>query len=376
MGGSIREKQEAMVAANEAFLQKFAERSKEVEAKLAVPVPPVCSDFMDYEGFFVRDKESFSLKTKSKNRDKQRLEFVRHVFHLYPVPDFMFQAWEIPRPGPGHYRYRSSSDFGFATKDDYRLWYICVATGGSFYKEYGQHLFTKKECHIFLNCQHDLTIPQAMVYAVAYAESQNMGLSLRIAKSKLSSFVDTLTLTEFWREIIRFFARQNPASKEVVDDTLDYIIYKREENPEFTILGKGHTLESLSKKVEKWHQDLRRLKLIGEQVWEGIPLPDKEYTKKNRDDTVSYWKFTQIKSAKVLQQEGNAMRHCVLTYKRGCINKECSIWSVTFDEQRKLTLELRNHQIVQVRGLANRLARPDEEAVIKRWAKDNGLYYK
>jgi hypothetical protein len=39
-----------------------------------------------------------------------------------------------------------------------------------------------------------------------------------------------------------------------------------------------------------------------------------------------------------------------------------------------LTIELdRQHRAVQVRGFANRLARPDEQTILARWAKARGV---
>lgn len=368
MGRSTKLKNESLALAESDFLTKFSERSKKSKLNSKELFPDVRGDFSEYSGFFVRNADDFILKTKSKNRDKQRQEFVKHAFHLYPVPTFMFNAWETPRKR-GEYVWNR---YGFESIDDYRFWYICIAIGGSFYKEYGHLIFTKKECHIFLNCKHDLSIGEAMIYAIAYAESGNIGKSLRIAKTKFNTY-DLTSIEQFWKEVIRFFARLEPESKEQLDDIIDYIHYKRNEDVEFTILHKGHTLESLSKKVEQWHQDLRRLKLIGDQNWEGIPLQDSEYTQKNSYGTLDYWKFTQIKSAKVLQKEGNAMRHCVLGYKNDCIAGNCSIWSLTFNGNNKLTIEVRNREIKQARGLANRLPRPNEVTVVRRWAKDSGL---
>jgi len=371
MGRATRLKEEALLLAELRIRGSLDANTKRVKAELSKPVPDVSEDFVDFEGFFIRSKESFSLKTKSKDRDKQRLEFVRHAFHRYYVPAFMLNAWETPpRPQPQH-RYQfgipQRLNYGFATKIDYRFWYVCIATGGSFYKEYGNQLFTKKECHLFLTCKHEIKIDEAIVYAIAFAECNNTGKALRIAKSKINAFGLT---NEFWREVIRFFARQEPKSKEQLDDIIDYIVYKKREDADFTIIGKGHTLESLCNKVEEWHHDLRRLKAIGEGNWDGINVKDSEYVQKD-----GIWKFTQIKSAKDLQREGNAMRHCVLSYKRDCIEGRCSIWSLTFNDNRKLTIEVKGHYVAQIRGLANRMARPDEKSIISRWASSSGFRY-
>lgn len=371
MGGSTKLKKEALVKANSEFLEKFAKKSRELEDKKNAPVPCVSEDFEDFEGFFIRPKESFVLKTKSKDRNKQRFEFVKHVFHQYPVPAFMLECWE--EKSTFDYRGYQQSYWKFVTKEDYRLWYICMATGGSFYKEYGQTLFTKKEAHIFLNCRHDLTIDQAITYSIAYAECGHLGKSLAIAKSKINQ----RTSQTYWREVIRFFARQDFVGKEGIDDIVDYIVGKKNEDHSFTIIGKGHTLKSLREKVETWHADLRRLKLIGEHHWQGIEIPNKEYARKGQNNVIDYWKFTQIKSAKELQMEGNRMRHCVLSYKRFCIEGKTSIWSCTLNEERKLTIEVRNADkaVIQVRGLANRAPRGDEKNVVQKWARDSGLYY-
>ena len=197
MGRATKLKHESLALAESNFQEKFAARTRETKAKMQEPVPDLSEDFKEYEGFFIRDKNSFSLKTKSKHRDKQRQEFVRHVLHLYPVPEFMFNAWETPQT-PQRYNYTTNQpDYGFATKEDYRLWYICIATGGSFYKEYGQYLFTKKACHAFLNCKYEISISQAIVYAIAYAECNHIGRALRISKTKINSFDLT---EEFWRD--------------------------------------------------------------------------------------------------------------------------------------------------------------------------------
>jgi len=72
------------------------------------------------------------------------------------------------------------------------------------------------------------------------------------------------------------------------------------------------------------------------------------------------------------------MHHCVSTYAAKCIAGQASIWSLrrcTKDRiDRLLTIEVdRQDKAVQVRGLANRLAHPDERNVLERWAKARGI---
>lgn len=84
--------------------------------------------------------------------------------------------------------------------------------------------------------------------------------------------------------------------------------------------------------------------------------------------------MTAYESRVNLAAEGSAQRHCVFGYRTRCANGSCSIWSLTRtylggSKVRHLTIELNSQGcIVQKRGLANRLARPDEEHVVAEWA--------
>ena len=86
----------------------------------------------------------------------------------------------------------------------------------------------------------------------------------------------------------------------------------------------------------------------------------------------------QLKQAADLVQESRAMPHCVSTYAARCISGGASIWSLrrcTRDRiDRLLTIEVDPQGCaVQVRGLANRLALPEERSILERWAKSRGI---
>jgi hypothetical protein len=82
----------------------------------------------------------------------------------------------------------------------------------------------------------------------------------------------------------------------------------------------------------------------------------------------------QLKRAEDLVMESRAMRHCVSAYAAKCITGNASIWSLRRCSKdgidRLLTIEVnRQDRAVQVRGFANRVARPDERNVLQRWAR-------
>ena len=338
----------------------------------------------DYKEFFIRDESLFIAKTKSSNYDKQILELVRHVFQKYPVPSFMNYVWSTHIPQNYHAAASTHIPQNYhaaairSNKQlEHELWYICVATGGSLHKQYLKEFLTKQESHLFLNCKFDLKIPQAIVFAIAKSSGAKDGNALRVARSKIG--LKPLR-NEFWKHAIRFFAQENDVTVTQLDDLIDYLDHKLRENREFTVAGSGQTVHSLLKKMDDWHRDLRRMKAIGNIQWEGVAIPDQTYHL-TRDGNVTNWNFKQITSSRELQQEGNAQRHCVLSYKDRCIQGHISIWSLTAADEygkinRKLTIELTNSgSIVQARGLANRIPRPEEKVLMERWAKDHGLSY-
>lgn len=321
---------------------------------------PPENDLKSFSSFFIRPIKDFVLKTRSSRREKHIVELVRFVFNKYTVPNFLYQAWT------------SKS----ALKIDFKLWYICVAQGGSLYKEYGKELFTKKEIHIFLNQKYDLTPDQAVIYAIAKAYGGNDGIALRIAKSRIIE----QPFNEFWMNCVRFFSKDCPSSIAEINDLLDYLSYKWRQDNKFSLFGAKYTSVSLKKKMIDWHHELRRMKVMGNAEWEGTPLENEIITIVSRKEEIQ-WEFYQIKNTKELAMEGTAQRHCVFSYKDKCLKGHCSIWSVRkIDEfgakKRALTIELNNNDsIVQVRGVANRMAKAEEKQAVQLWATKNMLYY-
>jgi hypothetical protein len=310
--------------------------------------------FKDYSDYFYRNPMDFKFKGKTKDRIKRRIAAARFIFCKYKVPKFLDKAW-----------HDSDSNDRF----EERMIFICIGSGQSLYKEYFKTTYTKKETHLFITCPFDLSIRQAKVWAVAMAECNDKHLALKIAKSNIYGHKPV---------IIRFFAKDPPESTEALNDILDFLDRSYETRHKFVIIGKKFTTKSLIERMEKWHADLRRLKKIGKATWDGYPIKDIMYNVRIQDVPVEY-KFTQIKTAQDLQREGNAMRHCVLSYKRQCMSHTTSIWSLTKTMngiiKRLLTIEVNKYhdgkyKINQVRGLANRLATSQENYYVNLFAKD------
>jgi hypothetical protein len=382
MGKKLRKKVAEQALQEQNFKQRIAVHSYNEKQEPAVI--PLRNDIpVAYHRFFINDPDTCKIRTRSHSRMKQVMEVIKHSFNKFPVPKILEQAWFITL-NQGRYNEETKIEQcnpalqleGMA-KEDFKLWYICVATGGSLYKDYVKDILTKKEVYTFLSCPFNINLKQAVIYAVAKCAGANDGMALRIAKSKISE----RRFISFWKDVIKFFAMNTPESIAMINDLTDYIEFKYNENRECTVLGHGFTVDSLKKKMKDWHWSMGRLKAMGHAVWTGALIPNQEFITKDEYKENVTWNFNQILDAQSLAKEGNQMRHCVYSYKDRCIRGDCSIWSLTSTDsyghsKRRLTIELnREGRIVQVRGLANRSPHAEEYKMIETWSKQNHFIY-
>lgn len=338
----------------------FASHNQQLKARLAQSGPSLLDELEPYRARFTRDPEGFTPRTKSKNRSRQLLELARHAFGRYPVCAALTSAW-------------SREARGRTLAADFRLWHICAASGGSLYKELAKPHLTKKEAHLLLSCPHAISIEEALCYAVAKAAGANEGAALRLARSKISA----QPFDEYWRLALRFFAQNSPETINQINDLADYLRYRQREGATLPI--GGNTLASLLKRMDDWHRALQRAKALGDCQWPGRLQSDQSFERRSDRDEPETWTFRQITTSKELAAEGSQMRHCVFSYKRGCIAGELSIWSLSKTDALgvktpKLTIELSAEgNVVQARGLANRQPRPEESHLLRLWSQQNGL---
>lgn len=372
MGRKTVARLEKEAAVEASFAHAFAAHNKQLKDQGIKSVTPISAYVMPHIEKAIRNMGDFKARTKTDNRDKQLLELVRFLFNKYPVSAFFNRVWDATDSTMLDPQYRNVT---LNKKRDYRNWYVCIATGGSFYKEYAKDFFTKKEAHLFVSCPHLLDIEDVLVYAVAKAAGADEGHALRLARTKLNR----KEFNDFWRGVIRFFSVNRTESIEQTNDLIDYISAKYVENRNFTLFGSGHTVNSLLIKTEEWHRALNRAKVLGDTQWEGHAVEDSVFERVDQLGNKVFWELKQIKSSKALAAEGTCMRHCVLSYKTYCVKGTTSIWQLLYIDatgtsHNKLTIELNNAgTIVQARGLANRAARNDELGVLKQWCAKEGF---
>lgn len=334
-----------------------------------------------FESEIVRDTCAWRPRMKTRDGARLRLAAARHLFAHYSVPAHLEQIWlETDALDAAEIMLR-------------KRWYVTVARGGSLYKAAACQWLSRKEVHWFLNPPGDFAFREAFWMAIARGYTDDLGLALRIARSKVAA--TPRSEIAYWREAARFFCA-NPAPLETIDDLCDYLAVVRRGG--FSL--KGRTLVSLTRLTDEWHRQLAAIERIeamrrraeraavpragsepeASRTWPGSPLSDWEWRPSAKEAKALGERFvlTQLNTARELVSESAAMHHCVSTYAGKCIAGQASIWALrriaAGKTERLLTIELdRQNRAVQARGFANRLARADERKILERWAKARGV---
>lgn len=156
-----------------------------------------------FETSTLRDAWAWRPQLKTRNAARLRLAAARYLFARYPVAAHLEQIWmDSDALARGEIVLR-------------KRWYIAAAGGGSLYKEGAGAWLTRKEVHAFLNAPPGLGFDGAIWHAIARSYSNDAGVALRIAHSKIAR--TPRAGLGFWREVARFFCA-HPTTVEEMDD--------------------------------------------------------------------------------------------------------------------------------------------------------------
>lgn len=319
-----------------------------------------------YSDYFIRSFESWD-RPRTKDTSRRMVLLARHLFAKYPVPQHLEAA---------------AFDATVAPKNDlsiinHVLWYICVAQGGSLYKEHLRGTLSRAEVHYFLSAPPRLSYKEAIVFAVARAQGAAFSIAHKIACTKLSEHAWTHrpTSREFWFSVVHFFVR-HPIGGRDINNLVDYIRHAHTQDDKWSI--KGRSISSLSRQMKEWHRNLSKQRYMGAAAWAGMSIPDGAYSVDLDGGKIRKWFFRQIKTGQTLFDEGSRMRHCVTMYRDSCVQGNTFIWALQFKdsgdiERKALTIRISKGQIVEYAGFANRLATPGEKSIVKRWAQEHNI---
>ena len=308
---------------------------------------------------------------------------VRHLFARFPAPRFMDESWFQ----------------GFTAEGElHRSWFLHIGVGQNIRTAECPIRLTKMAAHNFLSAPPQSSIVGALRYGQVTGLGGSKFLAEAIAESKLGTILPDET---FWESVIHFFVNCQKMEATRVCAIIDYL-YDRKfgEFPPMERMSfgdaiepgmtmKGRKLEPLWERVSSWHEALAREEKRGKASWEPCGLQPLSVSETDSSKRLHHWSIVELCDSLSLQKEGSEMRHCVFTYRAGCLKGKTSIWSVRYrpddgvKNTRLLTVEVDNsrHAIVQVKGKCNKTLssfRGKERMqtageILKQWARERRL---
>lgn len=297
--------------------------------------------------------------------------WAKHLFARYEVPECLAEVWW----GDNRKRHH---------------WYTHVAQGGNLRKV--DHLpfpLTNRMVESFLAAPSSLQLEQSL----RYAQVCGYGGTEALAQDVAQTFVDFRAERQpFYRELIQWLVANPPAHSEELAVIYRYVNaqkfdltaqrnhrglprYQPPPAPEFRM--KGRCYDRLLQHAKAWEEEQQLTTQLLEE--ENILSEVGEYAETAPEDQSTRYEIRLLRSEGELKAEGRALNHCVYSYATQVAAGGTSIWSLrkttpTKPNQRVLTIEVTRHlRVEELRGKNNRWPKPEELAIVQRWARQEGL---
>jgi hypothetical protein len=349
---------------------------------------------VEYEDSFVRPINSWS--PKSRNAVEQLHSLIRHLFAKYPVPEFLEKCF-IKNEIEGIFLYITIGA-GKSLKS-----YDGYPTGMLFPNKAAQHLYTTpSNLELFPALRRAQILYMGGDDYIFNALMRSNVLRERIPVVRVNGVVSTLK-EEFWLTVIKFFIDNKMIAPNKIAEIIDYInktkfedqfvvgdngVRQRVPAPQPNFSMKNRNPQTLIDLSDEWHEQIARQNRINQRIaginryskvqknftWNGMRINNGTFSRAKK----TKYKVIQLLSYYDLRDEGNAMRHCVASYANYCMNGKSAIFSVQeyIEDQfveRVATIEIKENNVVQVRGRYNRKPSDTVINVIKEWANHEFL---
>ena len=303
---------------------------------------------------WIREPEAW--KTKARNVLQRFGSLARHLLCQYGVPPFMDAAFFEPNP---------------VLAAPYQEWFRHIGMGSNIRTADVPLRLTKRMAHLFLQAPDGFTIPNAL----RFGQVLGMGGSEPLLRALLETPLgDSFEHEPFWISVIQFFVNHPMLDPDLVGPIVEYIqsqkfahrenegadgtvTYEGPPRPNFAM--KGRSVEKLIREVDAWHRELARDSRLPRRTW--APSGFEEFEMPLEDDPSLKWSVRELLSSRDLQEEGQAMHHCVGSYGGNCLKGKTSIWTLRVEDAeertyRVMTIAVSGKRVTQARGKCN--ARP------------------
>jgi hypothetical protein len=328
----------------------------------------------------IRPLETFCPKGKKQSNMIEQL--ARHLFVRYAVPAFLLRD--------------------FLEKAEYLHWFFAWTNGTSPLKMEDSPIpMTRRMAHELQFAPEEYSVPKALRWAQARSLGADEEAACHVAEAfqpldRLFSYardwdMDAQHPAMFAETVIRFLLANTSIRGNAYGPVVDYvfdqkytIVYHSEaclaelRNPKFSM--KGRSPKALLQDVRAWHHTMhmKNTYKAWPQAWRPMDIQGWS-TEQGTGDNMVTFTFYQLSRQRDLFWEGSSMHHCVASYIPRCVQGDCSIWTMESRDingaaEKLVTIEVsKGFEIVQARGMQNRVPRPLEAKLIRQWAKREGL---
>lgn len=348
----------------------------------------VLKNILNYKKFWIQSV--IDWKPKGSSFETVINSLIKFLFCKYSLPNFLYKSW-----------YENVNKY---SKYHTRLnLFVLLAKGESLYKLTKLNgnaiilnneeildlpfipLYTKKQCHLFLNYNKDIIFEEAIVKAQVESLLSEGNVNLFVKHIFSNHYFREITnykparllMEKFKFDCIQWLANQSMLDYNQISPILDYLCFTANNRRSATNINysiKGRTINSVMESMRLWHEETTKAKAIKNIEWK--PCGIKEYiNEKINNNFFNVFKIKEILTFKELQKEGKEMHHCVASYSGSTSKGIKSIWSFTKNEKRILTIEINNStkEIIQIKGKFNAKAEKEDLVYINDWVKLEGL---
>lgn len=194
-------------------------------------------------------------------------------------------------------------------------------------------------------------------------------------------------LIAFWSETVQWVAAHRDRMGELACwQILDWAMHEytercRQADPKRLFRWKGRTVAAAAQMAARYRAKLAA-KESENKTWPArnlswfceteTAIPSSEGEGEALQQIVTKWQFVELTSGKSLNEEGEALRHCVGTYWDMCMGAASAIVSLRKNGQRWLTIDVdpSTMEVDSALGYCNREATTQERKIIERWVQE------
>jgi hypothetical protein len=291
--------------------------------------------------------------------DEMILSLIDYLFVTYPVPGFLYWNWLTGRNLP-------------TTK--WVCWFVLLGQGANLHQaaeHFTEWAIPKSFVRYLYQAPPDLTPLEACIWAEIHrldgsaVEFERLRRHENYLWDPTSKNERNLRFQSFWRDTVRWLTRHR---EELTDQMCQLILewashmFRTDQGGQFTLRHRSprNTYEA-AERFDETRKNPLNMKWRS-QGW------DWEYVDQNAD----VWLIRELTDGYQFQEEGRAMAHCVQGYTSRCWAGLDSIFSLTVNGERRLTVQVNptRKSIVQVRGFRDRVATPEENLILVAWQKE------